>query len=108
MIKMRNIRILVKNIRDGFRNVIRNFSLSLASISCIVVTLLIVAVAMIGSYNVENFENIIKDDFTIVVYMNNELDEKAEESIKENIKSLSNIESITFTSKNYAIIKFTN
>ena len=99
MIKMRNIRILVKNIRDGFRNVIRNFSLSLASISCIVVTLLIVAVAMIGSFNVENFTNIIRDDFTIVVYMNNELDEEAEESIKENINKLSNIESITFTSK---------
>ena len=99
MIKMRNIRILLKNIRDGFRNVIRNFSLSLASISCIVVTLLIVSVAMIGSYNVENFTNIIRDDFTIVVYMNNELDEKQEETIKENINSLSNIESITFTSK---------
>jgi len=99
MIKMRNIRILFKNIRDGFRNVIRNFSLSLASISCIVVTLLIVAVAMMGSYNVENFTKIIRDDFTIVVYMDNKLDEKAEKTIKENINSLSNIESITFNSK---------
>ena len=99
MIKMRNIRILLKNIRDGFRNVIRNFSLSLASVSCIVVTLLIVAVAMIGSYNVENFTNIIRDDFTIVVYMDNKLDEEAEKSIKDNINKLSNIESITFTSK---------
>ena len=99
MIKMRNIRILIKNIRDGFRNVVRNFSLSLASISCIVVTLLIVAVAMIGSYNVENFTNIIRDDFTIVVYMDNKLDETAEEEIKTNINSLSNIESITFNSK---------
>ena len=99
MIRMRNIRILVKNIRDGFRNVIRNFSLSLASVSCIVVTLLIVAVAMIGSYNVENFTNIIRDDFTIVVYMENNLDEKAEEKIKDNINTLSNIESVTFNSK---------
>ena len=99
MIKMRNIRILIKNIRDGFRNVIRNFSLSLASISCIIVTLLIVAVAMIGSLNVENFTNIIRDDFTIVVYMDNKLDESAEKEIKENINSLSNIESITFNSK---------
>ena len=99
MIRMKNIRILVKNLRDGFRNVFRNFSLSVASISCIVVTLLIVAVAMIGSYNVENFTNIIRDDFTIVVYMDNKLDEKAEKTIKENINSLSNIESITFNSK---------
>lgn len=99
MIRMRNIRILKKNIRDGFRNVIRNFSLSLASISCIIVTLVIVAVAMIGSLNVENFTKIIRDDFTIVVYMDSKLDEKAEKDIKENINKLSNIESVTFTSK---------
>ena len=96
---MKNVRILIRNIRDGFRNVFRNFSLSIASISCIVVTLLIVSVAMIGSYNVENFTNIIRDDFTIVVYMENKLTEEDEESIKENINSLSNIESITFNSK---------
>ncbi len=99
MIKMKNIRILVKNIRDGFKNIIRNFSLSLASISCITVTLLIVAVAIVGSYNVENFTKIIRDDFTIVVYMENQLDNEAEEKIKGKINDLPNIESINFNSK---------
>ena len=99
MIKMRSIRILLKNIKDGFKNVIRNFSLSVASISCITVTLIIVAVAMIGSLNVENFANIIRDDFTIVVYMNNDLNEEKEEDIKKMINKMSNIESITFNSK---------
>ena len=96
---MKNIRILIRNIRDGFRNVFRNFSLSIASISCIVVTLIIVSVAMIGSYNVEHFTKIIRDDFTIVVYMDNKLTQEDEEDIKKNIDSLSNIESITFNSK---------
>ena len=96
---MKNIRILIKNIRDGLKNVIRNFSLSLASISCITVTLLIVAVAMIGSLNVENFTNIIRDDFTIVVYMDNSLDSLAEGKIKSNIQKLSNIESIELNTK---------
>lgn len=99
MIKMKNIRILVRNIRDGLKNVIRNFSLSLASISCITVTLLIVAVAIIGSLNVENFTKIIRDDFTIVVYMNNDCDEEKEQKIKDQINKLANIESITFNSK---------
>ena len=80
---MRNIRILIKNIRDGFKNVIRNFSLSLASISCITVTLLIVAFAIVGSYNVENFTKVIRDDFTIVVYMNNSNTEETEAKIKD-------------------------
>ena len=93
---MRNIRILIKNIRDGFKNVIRNFSLSLASISCITVTLLIVAFAIVGSYNVENFTKVIRDDFTIVVYMNNSNTEETEAKIKNEINGLSNIESIIF------------
>ena len=99
MIRMKNIRILIKNIRDGIKNVIRNFSLSLASISCITVTLLIVAVAMIGSLNVENFENLIRDDFTIVVYMDNDLDTEKEEKIKSMIEKITNVESIDFNSK---------
>ena len=99
MIKMKNIRILLKNIRDGLKNIVRNFSLSLASISCITVTLLIVAVAIVGSLNVENFTNVIRDDFTIVVYMNNDTTEEQGEEIKNKIEDLSNIESITFDSK---------
>lgn len=99
MIKMKNVRILLKNIRDGLKNIVRNFSLSLASISCITVTLLIVAVAVIGSLNVENFTKIIRDDFTIVVYIDNSATEEKESEIKNQIENLSNIESITFNSK---------
>ncbi len=55
---MKNIRILLRNIRDGIKNVFRNFPLSLASISCITVTLVIVAASIVGSWNVENFRKI--------------------------------------------------
>lgn len=96
---MKNIRILIRNIRDGFKNVFRNFSLSLASISCITVTLLLVSVAIIGSLNVENFTKLISDDFTIVAFIDNKADEEKEEKILKDIKKLSNIDSITYTSK---------
>ena len=96
---MKNVRILGRNIRDGFKNVVRNLSLSIASISCITVTLLLVAVSMLGSLNVENFTKTIRDDFTIVTYMNNECDEAKEKEIKEEIQKIKNVESITFESK---------
>ena len=99
MIRMRNIRILIRNIRDGLKNVIRNFSLSLASISCITVTLVIVAVAMVGSLNVENFTKIIRDDFTIVTYIKTDADDTKRNEIKSSIDKLDNIESVTFDSK---------
>jgi cell division transport system permease protein len=96
---MKNIRILFRNIRDGFKNVVRNFSLSLASISCITVTLILVAVAFVGSSNVENFTKIIRDDFTIVTYIKTDADDEKKAQIKQEIEKLNNIESITFDSK---------
>ncbi len=99
MIKMKNVRILFRNIRDGLKNVIRNFSLSMASISCITVTLILVAVSIIGSLNVENFTKIIRDDFTIVTYINVDADENKINEIKKSIEKLNNIESVSFDSK---------
>ena len=99
MIRMKNIRILFRNIRDGFKNVFRNLSLSIASISCITVTLLLVSVAIIGSLNVENFTKLISDDFTIVAFVDNKADKTKEDKIKKEIKKISNIDSITYTSK---------
>ena len=54
---MKAFRIIGRNIRDAFKGVFRNFSLSLASISCITITLIVVAVSIIMSYNVDNFTN---------------------------------------------------
>ena len=96
---MKNFRILIRNIRDGFKNVFRNISLSVASISCITVTLIIVAVSIMGSLNVENFTKLISNDFTIVAFMENKATDKDEKRILEEINKLSNIESVTYKSK---------
>ena len=96
---MKNLRIIGRNFRDGFKNVFRNFSLSFASISCITITLLVVAVALIGSLNVENFTKLISDDFTIVAFVKNDASEEDEEKIEAKLNKIGNIESITFVSK---------
>jgi len=96
---MRNLRILIRNIRDGFKSVFRNLSLSFASISCITVTLILVATAIVGSWNVENFTDLIRDDFTIVVFVNNKATEDDHTKIKQDLEKIKNIESIDFISK---------
>lgn len=96
---MKNIRILVRNIRDGLKNVFRNLSLSFASISCITVTLIIVAASIVGSWNVENFTNLIRDDFTIVAFVKNDATEEDKTKIREELEKIQNIESIDFISK---------
>ena len=96
---MKAFRIFGRNVRDGFKSVGRNLSLSIASISCITITLLIISIALIASSNVENMTKLIREDFTIVAFI--KLDTKDEDikTIKKEIESYDNIESVTYQTK---------
>ncbi|HPF83509.1 MAG TPA: permease-like cell division protein FtsX [Bacilli bacterium] len=96
---MKALRIFSRNVRDSFKGVIRNFSLSLASISCITITLIVVAIAIVLSYNVNNFASSIEKDMTIVVFMNTEITPEQKDDVLENIKKIGGIESYTYQSK---------
>lgn len=96
---MKVIRILGRNIRDSFKSVFRNFSLSLASISCITITLLVVAISIVLSYNVNNFATLVEKDVTIVTFLDVDITDSKIKEVEENIKNLDNIENITFNSK---------
>ena len=96
---MRAIRILGRNIRDSFKSVFRNFSLSLASIICIIITLMVVSIAMILSFNVNNFTKAVEKDMTIVVFLNRDVSIERIEEIKDEIKVINNIESVSFQDK---------
>lgn len=96
---MKAIRIFFRNIRDGFKSVGRNLSLSVASISCITITLLIVAIALIASYNVENITKLVKEDFTIVSFINVEAKEEDINKLKSEIQNFKNIESVEHQTK---------
>ena len=96
---MKLFRMIGRSIRDAFKSVIRNFSLSLASISCITITLVIVAIAIIASFNVNNFTSEIEKDLTIVVFLDNDVTEAQIKDVKSDLEDITNIEKIEFQSK---------
>ena len=96
---MKPFRMLGRSIRDAFKSVIRNFSLSLASISCITITLIIVAIAIIASFNVQNFTKEIERDMTIVVFLENDATEEDVELVKGKIEKINNVDNYKFQSK---------
>lgn len=98
---MKIFRMLGRSIRDAFKSAIRNFSLSLASISCITITLIIVAIAIMASFNVQNFTKEIEKDLTIVIFLNNDATEEDVTSVEERLRKIPNVDkkSITFESK---------
>lgn len=96
---MKALRILSRNIRDAFYSVFRNFSLSLASISCITITLLVVTISIILTYNVNNFSSLVEKDITIVTFLNVDIDEEGRNNVQKEIEKLPNIESIEYQDK---------
>lgn len=96
---MKPIRILFRSIGSAFKSVIRNLSLSIASISCIVITLILVSVAILLSANVSNFTTDIENDLTIVVFVNKNATDEEIESLKSDMDLVPNIASINYRSR---------
>ena len=96
---MKFFRMLRRSIRDAFKSVFRNFSLSLASISCITITLIIVAISIIVTFNVQNFTSEMEKDLTIVVFLDADTTEEETNDIRERLERMTNVESLTYQSK---------
>ena len=96
---MRGIRTIQRYIRDAFKSVIRNFSLSLASISCIAITLIVVAFSLIISYNVENFTESIRKDVTMVIFLDKDAGKSDYARVEKAIRGTGNVEKLTFKTK---------
>ena len=96
---MRPVRIFIRSIRDAFKSVLRNFSLSIASIMCTTITLILVSVAIMSAANIENATKLIEDELSIVVYLDKNVTEEQIENIESDIMSQKNVEEYIFKSK---------
>lgn len=96
---MKAFRIIGRSIRDALKSIFRNFSLSLASISCITITLLVVAISMVLSYNAENVSGLIKKDFSVYVFIDNKSTQEQVEKVKEEVSKVDNIDTYEYETK---------
>ena len=77
------------------KSVFRNFSLSLASISCITITLIVVAISIVLSYNVNNFTDIIEKNVTMVIFLDSDVTDEQIENIQKELKKIDNVNTKT-------------
>ena len=98
---MKFFRVIGRSIRDALKSVGRNFSLSIASITCVMITLIIVGVALVVTYNVEETTNKLKKELPITVFISNDADQFDIDSIGTQIKGIDNVdpENVKFKSK---------
>lgn len=89
---MKLFRMMRYSVRDAFKSVFRNFSLSLASISCISITLVVVSLALLASFNVDRISSEIKSDVTMIVFLNLGITDEAVERFEADLNSMENVE----------------
>ncbi len=96
---MKAIRILFRSIRDSFKNVIRNFSLSLASILCVTITLILVSISIVATANVNNTTQSFENELSIIVYLNSDITDERINELTEEFKSIDEVASVEFKSQ---------
>ncbi len=96
---MKPFRIIYRSIRDSFKSVLRNFSLSMASIICTTITLILVALAIIVTVNVNYVTKTMEEELTIVAYANKETTSDEINEIETKIKNISGVKEVVYKSK---------
>lgn len=96
---MKIFRIIGRSIQNAGKSILRNFSLSMASITCSIITLILVSIGMLLSYNINNVTKNIEDELTIVIFMDKDITSDELSKTKEDLKNIDNIKNVTFKSK---------
>lgn len=96
---MRIFRIIGRSIQNAGKSILRNFSLSMASITCSIITLILVSIGMLLSYNINNITKNIENELTIVIFMDKDITTDELNKAKEDLNNIDNVKHITFKSK---------
>jgi len=92
---MKFFRIIGRSIRDAFKSVGRNLSLSVASIVCITITLIIVGLSLIISKNVNTITYELESELEIVAFVSNDADDFDLRNIETQLQGLKNVARVT-------------
>lgn len=96
---MKVFRIIGRSIRDSFKSVFRNFSLSMASILCATITLLIVGVSLVVASNVDSATKSLESELSIIVYLEKDATNDDLSFLESQIKKMDNVDTIEVKSK---------
>lgn len=102
----RNLITLVRVVRTGCINFVRNISLSIAATAVMVVTLTIVLFSIIANATFNNTINEINKKIDISIYLKDSVTESQREKLINELKGLPNVESIEYLSKDQVLEQY--
>ncbi|OWR27553.1 cell division protein FtsX [Saccharibacillus sp. O23] len=94
-----NFNTLLRHLREGTKNVFRNGWMSIASILSIIVSLTLLGVALLLVLNLDRAADVADKQIEISVYLNLNIEQAERDVIEQNIRSMPEVQDITFVSK---------
>lgn len=94
-----NFNTMKRHFREGFKNVIRNGWMSVASIGAVTVTLILVGTFIILMLNINEMADKVEEDVQIKVLIEVTADDEQIKELGEKIEAISGVESVEFSSK---------
>lgn len=98
-----NYNILNYLIGEGFKNVLKNKKSTFAALIIMFVTMITVGLGIAGAKNVTSIMNQFEKEVPIKLYVKDELTETDLTEIEDYIKSITNVNTVSFTSKSEAL-----
>lgn len=96
---MKGIILIGNSLRDAIKSLTRNISLSFASFLCMALTLTMIAVVLIIVLNIQYVIFHLEKEIDITVYLEQSISSDEIISLEEQIKNISNVDTVDFVSK---------
>lgn len=90
-------------IREGFRGLKRNRTMSAAAMTSVIAALLVIGIFFIIMLNIDYAATKLESQIEMMVYLNDGLSENIIGSMKEEVKSIDGVKSVEFVSKDVAL-----
>ncbi|AQS52423.1 Cell division protein FtsX [Jeotgalibaca dankookensis] len=99
------LRTMGRHFRDSFKSLVRNGWMSVAAISAVAMTLILVGSFVVILLNVNKLASDVENDVSVRVFIDLAADKENKKSLKEELEKIENVESLTFSTRDEELDK---
>lgn len=98
-------RTMGRHIRDAFKSLFRNGWMSVAAVSAVAMTLILVGSFIAILFNVNKLASDVENDVSVRVFIDLAADETNKQTLKEQLEQIPNVESLTYSTRDEELDK---
>ena len=91
---------------EGFRGIFKHGFMSFATVAIIVACLIIMGSVILVGYNIDALISELEDQNEVVAFVDEDYDDEASKALESSIKSIANIESVSYVTRDEAMSNF--